>query len=969
MGFQTHAAHSVLQSSFAHASAGADTTSTVPTLPGGPFELAGDLLLASVVCAVLYWLLMQRILRRRHKTQPANRGTLFVALFLAAFAASTLGIADSFASNNPLFFLPVAGLFLLFFYRIPGRTTPTWTLWLIFFYGVTQVGPLVPPSPKQQNPQFDQFLATIPGGTHGLLVTAGAFAISVFGHVVILTFILIGILPQLYRRYRALQNMGMQRQMQPHTRAILGAALFIGSFLLLLAAAALALPPSPIHSPVLLGARTLLFFLITLLPIVAAFELLRGRHFDRPAWVNRAFIYAMLSICLILIYIATLGLGFFIPGLLSGLIFLLVALDVPLLIALYPVLQSRIQDLVNRRFFPHESVAIQVLASYKAALRQETHLEQLSMGLVSAVQKAMQSNFVSLWLRTPATLSSPYGVGLAPLPASARQAAAGEQRLMVRLHRQASTDSSHPVAAMLHFAPNDATRTSLLNSPGTVEITQLPEDSPAASALRDDGTMLAVPLLLQGELVGIITLGPRSGAEPYTYDDCKMLTELADAVTLALHIANVTHEQDAALHQQERAEQELQMARRIQESLLPKEVPALAGWQLATCYQPAREVGGDFYDFLSLSDGRLGLVLGDVTDKGIPAALVMATARSMLRAVAMQPAISPGQVLGQVNDLLCQDLPASMFVTCFYAILDPATGQLAFANAGQDWPYLSHPDGTVSELHATGMPLGLLPGSRYEEGETTLTPGDTLLLFSDGLVEAHNPDREMFGLSRLSSVLRDPVNGAPPIVRLLHDLADFTGAGWEQEDDITLVALEYADGNASLPDGDPVASATDSGEDQSSWRTLDAWTLASEPGNERAAIARVAQVVRDHALPLSPARLERLQTAVGEATMNAMEHGNAFMPERLVELVVRVSSTQLAVRITDQGRHSPIPEPDTPDLGAKLAGLQSPRGWGLFLIQELVDVLHVSGDAHHHTVELILSLDDAEHPSPESEET
>src|SRR5215211_9513414 len=160
--------------------------------------------------------------------------------------------------------------------------------------------------------------------------------------------------------------------------------------------------------------------------------------------------------------------------------------------------------------------------------------------------------------------------------------------------------------------------------------------------------------------------------------------------------------------ERERIEQELQVARRIQQASLPKEVPALEGWQIYPLYRPAREVGGDFYDFFELKDGRLGLVVGDATGKGVPAALVMASARSMLRAVA-QTSNSPGDVLRRVNDPLATDIPPNMFVTCFYAILDPKSGSLTYANAGHDLPYLQR-NGGVEELRATGMPWGLCQG-------------------------------------------------------------------------------------------------------------------------------------------------------------------------------------------------------------------------------------------------------------------
>ncbi len=236
----------------------------------------------------------------------------------------------------------------------------------------------------------------------------------------------------------------------------------------------------------------------------------------------------------------------------------------------------------------------------------------------------------------------------------------------------------------------------------------------------------------------------------------------------------------------------MRVARLIQQTLLPKDLPALPGWQLAAYYQPARAVGGDFYDFLSFEDGRLGIVIGDVTDKGVPAALLMATTRSILRSVAQTEA-SPGKVLEQTNNLLIPDMPAKMFVTCLYAILDTSTGWLRYANAGQDQPYQRHAGG-VSELWATGMPLGLMPDMHYEEKETILAQGESVLFYSDGLVEAHNPGHEMFGFPRLQALLGEHPDNVTIIDLLLNELAAFTGPRWEQEDDVTLVTLQRSGG-------------------------------------------------------------------------------------------------------------------------------------------------------------------------------
>jgi serine phosphatase RsbU (regulator of sigma subunit) len=237
-------------------------------------------------------------------------------------------------------------------------------------------------------------------------------------------------------------------------------------------------------------------------------------------------------------------------------------------------------------------------------------------------------------------------------------------------------------------------------------------------------------------------------------------------------------------------EQELRVARGIQQTLLPKDLPRLAGWEMAGYYQPAREVGGDFYDFLELEDGRLGLVVGDATGKGIPAALVMATTRSMLRAVS-QASDSPGEVLRRANDPLVTDIPPNMFVTCLYAILEPESGRLRYANAGHDLPYRRH-GGEAEELRARGMPLGLMPGMEYEEKEIVLEKGESVLFYSDGLVEAHDPGGEMFGFPRLRRLIaaHGAGSGDKLVDFLLAELARFTGERWEQEDDITLVTLQ-----------------------------------------------------------------------------------------------------------------------------------------------------------------------------------
>ena len=401
-------------------------------------------------------------------------------------------------------------------------------------------------------------------------------------------------------------------------------------------------------------------------------------------------------------------------------------------------------------------------------------------------------------------------------------------------------------------------------------------------------------------------------------------------------------------------EQELGTARSIQHALLPKDLPKLQGWKIAYHYQPAREVGGDFYDFLRLDEGRIGLVIGDVSGKGIAAALVMANTQSVLRAVARRGNIAPGRVLAEANEVLYAYIPSGTFVTCFYGVLDPESGRLVYANAGHDPPY-SQRGGEAKELRARGMPLGLMPGMPYEEKEAVLAAGDDLLLYSDGLVEAHDPEGQMFGFPRLRKLVMAQSGGSGEelVDFLLAELVRFTGADSEQEDDITMVTLERSkigtsDLETPLP---PDTTYTYGGR-----RVLADFTVPSEPGNERPAMEKVADAVKG--LPLSEQRLDRLKTAVAEATMNAMEHGNRYDPEVPVRIQVWLLKERLLVRIIDRGSGplSSLPAKG-PDLEAKLEHAQTPRGWGVFLIERMVDEVRVSGNPDHHTVELIMRLE------------
>ena len=492
-------------------------------------------------------------------------------------------------------------------------------------------------------------------------------------------------------------------------------------------------------------------------------------------------------------------------------------------------------------------------------------------------------------------------------------------------------------------------------APGPVDLGRLELTSPALQALRDGGVALVVPLVTQGELIGTLNLGPRLSEQDYSSDDRRLLATLAAQAAPAIRVAQLVREQAAEAAERERYEQEMKVAQLIQQQFLPRELPNLPEWQVAAYYGPARVVGGDFYDFIELGEGRIGVVVGDVTDKGVPAALVMARTHSILRAEAPR-LINPAAVLARANELLVPEMPARMFVTCLYGVLEPATGRFVFANAGHNLPYVRTGDGVI-ELRATGLPLGLLPGIVYEETEGTVGHGDAVLLYSDGLVEAHGPEREMYGFPRLREAMATDDAGSQLLDRLLDELHAFTGPGWEQEDDITLVTLRRSSGVASdaWSVERPEVELTRDAPAPVPAEALAEFTIAGAIGNERDAMRRVAAAVAP--LNLEPARLERLKTAVAETVMNAIEYGSQGDPEVPVDVRVDADADTITVRVTDRALSGPVPDAEAPDLDAKLEGRQKPRGWGLFLIRHMVDGMDVHAADGLQTVTLTLARD------------
>jgi serine phosphatase RsbU (regulator of sigma subunit)/anti-sigma regulatory factor (Ser/Thr protein kinase) len=665
--------------------------------------------------------------------------------------------------------------------------------------------------------------------------------------------------------------------------------------------------------------------LFAVIPITLTVVLVRYRLWEIDRVINQTLVYGTLTGVLGVTYVAIVVVIQSALGSVTRRSELAIAVSTLAAAALFRPVRHRIQAFIDRRFYRGKYDAAQTLEAFSGRVRDELDLGAVTSELLGAAEQTMQPARMSLWLGKDGVAEG--------FPA--RPPAANGQRTRSPEIVPVAIDRDDPMVAAVQAAAVP------------VDLDELELASPARDALRAAGMRMTVPLVSQGELVGVLSLGRRLSERDYSSDDRKLLDGLAKRAGPPLRVAqlvrDLVRQQALELHARERMEQELRVAQLIQQQFLPRQLPELPGWRIAAYYQPARAVGGDFYDFIDLPDGLLGLTCGDVTDKGVPAALVMAITHSILRGDASR-LIAPGEVLARVNERLCAEIPPPMFVTCFYAVLDPATGHLRYANAGHNPPYAHTEDGVV-ELRATGMPLGLMPAMVYEELEATLDPGQSLLFHSDGLVEAHDPQRNMFGFPRLAGLVGETAGGQALIDRLLRELDGFTGSGWEQEDDITLVTIERAS---------PPATAARSG--PAGTRVLAEFSLPSELGSERRAMALVIDAVGELNLPA--ARIERLRTAVVETVMNAIEHGNQSRRELPVDVAVLASAVSLSVRVTDAGNAHALPPPDPPDVEAKLDGLQPPQGWGLFLIKNMVDDMLVTNNDQRRVVELVFHLND-----------
>jgi sigma-B regulation protein RsbU (phosphoserine phosphatase) len=322
-----------------------------------------------------------------------------------------------------------------------------------------------------------------------------------------------------------------------------------------------------------------------------------------------------------------------------------------------------------------------------------------------------------------------------------------------------------------------------------VKVDELPgrKGPDLSTPLRAMGVHIVVPMMLQGESKGLVLLGEKLSRAPYDPADLDLVSSLGNLAIISLENARLFKE---AIEKQ-KMEDELQIARGIQKGLLPSVLPSLPSMEIAATNISSRQVGGDYYDVIASSGGRHVIAIGDVSGKGTPASLLMANLQATIRAlVPLELPLS--ELTARVNDLMCQNTGSDRFVTFFWGEIDPRERTLTYVNAGHNYPYLLHPDGTALRLDRGGMILGVMPTlTPYEHDRIALRSGDLLVLFTDGVSEAMSAEGREYGEERLEAVLaahRDC--SAQEILDAVHrDILEFA-RGAAQSDDITMMILK-----------------------------------------------------------------------------------------------------------------------------------------------------------------------------------
>jgi serine phosphatase RsbU (regulator of sigma subunit) len=439
-----------------------------------------------------------------------------------------------------------------------------------------------------------------------------------------------------------------------------------------------------------------------------------------------------------------------------------------IIILIFNPLRNRIQSLVDRLFFRKEYDYGEIVEKVGDAM---TSLLELPLVLKRLVQTFMEDMFINT---SSVMLLAPAGAEFEVLLAE------GEQKEIVE---KVALKQDNPLMEIIRREKRELTKYDVIEAPRYREVSE----SCAADFARLNASLI-VPLVYQNQVIGSLNLGEKKSGKPYKREDIDLLRSLAHQGAVAIENARLFKEN----LEKQRMEEELNIARDLQMSMLPSVCPQIAGFTIAATSIPAREVGGDFFDFIEMGEERLGLVVGDVTGKSVSGALVMAASRSVFRMLSEEK-LTVGDIMIRANKRIKKDIKSGMFVALLYAVLDGRNKILSFCSAGQTQPiYFSSKTGEARLKETLGdrFPLGILDETDYQETQIRLEPGDRVVFYTDGIVEAMNANREIFGFDRvLEIVQKEKASSADALLhKILEQVKEFAGNAI-QHDDITVISV------------------------------------------------------------------------------------------------------------------------------------------------------------------------------------
>ena len=442
-----------------------------------------------------------------------------------------------------------------------------------------------------------------------------------------------------------------------------------------------------------------------------------------------------------------------------------------LVLALRFGVRKKLQDWLDRKFFREAYDAEVVLNELSDEVRRYTETAPLLETVARRVAETLHISQVAMLLRRGEIFQLQQAIGVTVDGTLTLPAQASAVRYLTSTNEPARLYRDDPDAWYLMAGTSERHVLDLINAE------------------------LLLPLPGRNRLMGMMALGPKRSEAAYTPADMHLLHTVATQTGLAIEVAELAHSLAAEAAQRERVNREMEIAREVQERLFPQEMPVFPGATLAGHCRPALGVGGDYYDVFDLGEGRTGLAVGDVSGKGISAALLMASLRASLRGVTLDNPRDFANLMDKVNRLVFEASASNRYATFFFAAFDPMTRRLECVNAGHNPPILLRPGlngGTQTlRLEADGPVVGLLPLAPYTEQALTLIPGDLLLLYTDGISEAMTHDDEEWGEERLiEAALKVKHKRADEILRDLFDAADRFTAGAPQHDDMTLLVLK-----------------------------------------------------------------------------------------------------------------------------------------------------------------------------------